>query len=93
MSLWDTLDMQPITAPATTGNPLKDLVAERLDRQGKNLNRLLRSHRRAGVGFRRIALDLYDRTGVRVSHTTVCRWVNELDRPDTATHTPRTAQH
>lgn len=47
------------------------------DRHGLELMTYLMKQRQAGVSLRKIAFDIYDLTGVLVSHQVVADWIKE----------------
>lgn len=55
--------------------PTRELIELRLT--GQSLAAYVAKKRRAGRGWRRIADDLYEDSGVPVSHTTIARWFSE----------------
>ena len=55
--------------------PTRELIELRLT--GQSLAAYVARKRRAGWGWRRIADDLYETSGVAVSHTTIARWFPE----------------
>lgn len=50
---------------------LQQLVEDRL---GTDLNTYLKSCRKQGMGVRKIATDIYERTGVSVSKSALAEW-------------------
>lgn len=59
--------------------PTQELIEIRMP-AGQTLAGLVLQRRKAGIGWRRIADEIGNSTGVIVSHATVKRWFNELDR-------------
>ena len=59
--------------------PTQELIEIRMP-AGQTLAGLVLQRRKAGVGWRRIADEIGNTTGVVVSHATIQRWFLDLDR-------------